>query len=230
MEEKTNSGNDRRPKKNYKTNEQVLFDSETIFINLKSHPLIKATLAEYGYTDEKVAEGETIYLFARNTYNGLRKEEAEKTVARKNLNRKAEEFSTVYNRQRKSAKIIFRRDPMVIKQLAIEGELPGTLSSRLEEARNYYRVIKADTSLAEKLLPMKITPEEIVRGETLASDTEKARATYLVEKGEKEDATAQKNAAFRNNDYWISELKAVASIAFEDNPQLLEALTKRVKS
>ncbi|RRD60443.1 hypothetical protein [Tannerella forsythia] len=57
-----------------------------------------------------------------------------------------------------------------------------------------------------------------------------ARADYLREKGESQDATKQKDAAFRAIETWLSDFFAVARIALEDNPQLLEALTKIVRS
>ncbi|NLT49572.1 MAG: hypothetical protein GXX85_01480, partial [Ignavibacteria bacterium] len=48
--------------------------------------------------------------------------------------------------------------------------------------------------------------------------------------GESEDATKEKDAAFAKMDKWMSDFYAVARIALEDKPQLLEALGKIVKS
>lgn len=65
---------------------------------------------------------------------------------------------------------------------------------------------------------------------TLISELETARAVYLKEKGESQDATKIKDAAFAKTDDWMSEFYAVAKIGLEDNPQLLEALGKTVRS
>ena len=63
----------------------------------------------------------------------------------------------------------------------------------------------------------------------LIPEVEAARAAYLKEKGESQDATTIKDTAFAKLDDWMSEFYAVARIALEDNPQLLEALGLIVK-
>ena len=45
-----------------------------------------------------------------------------------------------------------------------------------------------------------------------------------------QEATKKKDAAFAKMDNWMSEFYAFARIALEDQPQLLEALGKVVKS
>jgi hypothetical protein len=52
----------------------------------------------------------------------------------------------------------------------------------------------------------------------------------LREVGESEDLTQQKDGAFSKLDEWMSEFYAVAKIALEDHPQLLESLGKSIKS
>ncbi len=74
-----------------------------------------------------------------------------------------------------------------------------------------------------------ITPEQLTAGKTLLTELETARAEYLKEKGESQEATKIKDAAFAKMDDWMSEFYAVARIALEDKPQLLEALGKVVK-
>ena len=70
----------------------------------------------------------------------------------------------------------------------------------------------------------------IAKAQHEAALVRQARADYLREKGESQDATKQKDAAFRAIETWLSDFFAVARIALEDNPQLLEALTKIVRS
>ena len=76
----------------------------------------------------------------------------------------------------------------------------------------------------------KITLDDLTAADTLIGDLEAARAEYLREKGESQDATKEKDAAFAKMDDWMSEFYAVAKIALEDKPQLLESLGKFVRS
>ena len=77
---------------------------------------------------------------------------------------------------------------------------------------------------------MKITETEIDAAKTKLNELDIARTEYLKEIGESQAATKAKDAAFAKIDDWMSEFYAVARIGLEDNPQLLEALGKIVKS
>lgn len=60
--------------------------------------------------------------------------------------------------------------------------------------------------------------------------TQQAYADYIREKGESQQATQDKNKAFDAVTKWVSEFYAVAKIALEDQPQLLESVAKLVRS
>jgi hypothetical protein len=77
---------------------------------------------------------------------------------------------------------------------------------------------------------LKVTSEDLNAANTLISELEAARSEYLKEKGESQDSTKQKDAAFATLDDWMSEFYAVARIALEDNLQLLEALVVLVRN
>jgi len=90
-------------------------------------------------------------------------------------------------------------------------------------------VATTDTAIQTKLARLAITADSLTAGNTLITELEAARAEYLKEVGESQDATKAKDAAFAKMDDWMSEFYAVARIGLEDNPQLLEALGKVVK-
>ena len=77
---------------------------------------------------------------------------------------------------------------------------------------------------------MKITAEQLNAANALIADVETTRADYLREKGESQNATQTKDASFAVLDDWMSEFYAVARIALEDQPQLLEALGLLVRN
>ena len=214
----------------YVSNEKALLNYDAIFTNVSTQPVIQNELAEYGYDAAKIAEGKSLADVARKAYNDNLRENAEVTAARKNFDLQVEQFLAVYVAHRKAAKVCFRRDPAVIKQLGIVGRDPDAFAPRLEEAENFYRIIDLTPAIAASLVQFKITPETIAKAQHQAALVRQARADYLREKGESQDATKQKDAAFRAIETWLSDFFAVARIALEDNPQLLEALTKIVRS
>ena len=106
--------------------------------------------------------------------------------------------------------------------MAISGTMPRTYIKWLEAAKKFYSVASADTAVQGKLSHLKISVDDLTAANTLISELETARAVYLKEKGESQDATKGKDAAFAKIDDWMSEFYAVAKIGLEDNPQLLE--------
>lgn len=111
-----------------------------------------------------------------------------------------------------------------MKRLSLDGTIPAAYVSWLETVKKFYTEVLADTALQTKLSRLKITVEDLNVANTLIGELETARAVYMKEKGESQDATKQKDAVFVQLDDWMSEFYAVARIALQDNIQLLEAL------
>ena len=111
-----------------------------------------------------------------------------------------------------------------MKKLVIDGSMPRAYVSWLETVKKFYTEMLADTTLQEKIARLKVSVEDLNAANTLISELEAARSKYLIEKGESQDATLEKDGKFAELDDWMSEFYAVARIALEDNIQLLEAL------
>lgn len=225
---------DEQPKKKrksvYFTNEQALNNYDAIFTNIYEQPIIQQEMAEYGYDDVKIKEGKTLADNARKTYMDNKRETAESIAARKILNNVATDLYEVFANHRKKTKVTLRKDPAAIKQLGINGREPVSFASRIEQLENFYVQLENFPEIAKKLEMFKITPEDLASVKPMIANYRAARAKYLLEKGESQDATKIKDAAFKATDEWLSDFFAVARIALEDHPQLLEVFTKIVRS
>lgn len=113
-------------------------------------------------------------------------------------------------------------------KLTISGSLPQAYIKWLKKSKEFYSVAIADTAIQTSLSRMKITADDLNTTSTLINDME--RALYMKEKGESHVAIKIKDAVFGKLDDWMSEFYAVAKIALEDNPQLLESFGKLVRS
>jgi len=198
--------------------------------NAESQPQIAATMAEFNYTAETIAEGKNLLAQTRQAYNANKTEDDETSAAYNDFNSKRTLLADTYALDRKKAKIIFRNDPLTLEKLGINGSIPQAYVKWLETTRKFYSVAIADTEIQAKLVRLKVTVEELSAANTLITDTDAARVIYLREKGESQDATQTKDAAFAAIDDWMSEFYAVARIALEDNPQLLETLGLLVRN
>lgn len=211
-------------------------DSETLEFyrialeNAGNQPVISARMAELGYDLSKINEGKELLTQANKAYFTNRKENDETSRVYASFVSKREKLFNTYRIIRKKAKIVFRNDRVTAEKLAITGTLPRTYLEWLKTVKKFYTVSASDKEIQARLARLKIGGQDISAGQKLIAEVESARAEYLREKGESQDATKLKNAAFARTDDWMSEFFAVAKIALRDSPQLLEALGKRVKS
>lgn len=213
-----------------KTEVQLLENFRVSLTNVESQSVIASILAEYGYDLATVAQGRILLEEARNAYN-LNKQEDNETVAAKfNLDTKIQEITSKYTIHRKKAKVVFRNDIVTLKLLGLTGTLPKAYASWLQTLKTFYSNVQANPDIQSKLLLFKITSDDIIECSTLITALEAARTLYLQEIGESQETTRLKDTAFNTLEHWMRDFYAVAKIAMEDQPQLLESLGLLVRS
>ncbi len=130
----------------------------------------------------------------------------------------------------KKAKIIYKEEPKILIALHIKGVAPLRTNKLLEDIEAFYKELKAKPDLLTPLNKLKITAEHIETQLTALADVKQAEATYVLERGESQQATKDKDTAFAAFEKWVREFYAIAKIALEDKPQLLESIGKFVRS
>jgi hypothetical protein len=198
--------------------------------NAESQAEIAAIMAELGFDSAVIGEGKAILTETRQAYDLNKTEDDETSASYADFSSKKELLEDTFNIHRKKAKVVFRNDSLTADKLAISGAMPRTYMKWLEAAKKFYSVASTDSAIQGKLARLKISTDDLTAANTMISDLEAARSEYLKEKGESQDSTKAKDAAFAKIDDWMSEFYAVAKIGLEDNPQLLEALGKIVRS
>lgn len=199
------------------------------FENTEAQPQIASTMAEYGYTPAKMAEGKTLYIETRTAFDSNKTETDEEVAAYAVFESKEDQLAKIYADHRKKAKVVFRNDTVTAEKLEITGSVPLAYVKWLETVKKFYSTAIAESDIQTKLSQLKVTLVDLNAAQAFIPAVEAARANYLKEKGESQDATAKKDAAFAKLDDWMSEFYAIARIAMEDSPQLLEALGVVVK-
>jgi hypothetical protein len=212
------------------SDEQMLENSRVALHNLETQSELAAAMAEFTYDAAKVAEGKQLWEQTRSVFDANKREDDETSAAKAFLNAKIMAIDTQYTSDRKKAKFIFRDDAVTLGKLGLTGTLPTAYISWVETMKALYFGVKADNNLLTSLAPMKITPESVDTAIATISEMETARADYLREAGESQEATKAKDKAMKQLDKWMRELFAVARIALSDKPQLLEALGLFVRS
>ncbi|GET31402.1 hypothetical protein PbJCM13498_02650 [Prolixibacter bellariivorans] len=198
--------------------------------NAEQQPEIASAMSELGYDATKIAEGKTLLAENQQAYNFNKTEDDETSEAYNSFTANYDAIDEIYRKHRKKAKVIYRKDPLMLAKLNIDGSIPRSYAKWLEAVQKFYTEAIADTAIQEKLASLKISLEELNATQAQIGELKTTRASYRREVGESQEATKKKDAAFAKIDDWMSEFYAVARIALEDQPQLLEALGKVVKS
>ena len=211
--------------------EQKLLQSYgVLFENIKKDTLLATELAEYGYDAETIAQGEILYNTLLEKYSSNVTETAQETTAYAAFNQTFKSLLETYKTDRKKAKIVFKDQADVLKNLKVDGAMPVRNASIIDIMKIFYETLKNNETLLVVLNRLKVNAEHVDGQLNNLTLTQQAYATYIQEKGESQQATIDKNKAFDAVTKWIAEFYAIAKIALEDKPQLLESVAKLVRN
>lgn len=212
------------------TEQQRIQNYGVLFKNAKFESVLAGELAEYGYDAATIEQGEALYNTLLEKYDINKTESAQETTAYAAFDSALETTQAIYSTDRKKAKIVFKDQPDVLKNLQIKGLAPIRNAALIDTIRLFYETLNNYPELQTPLQRLKITPQHVNNQLANVTQTQQAYADYIREKGESQQATQDKNKAFDAITKWVNEFYAVAKIALEDQPQLLESVAKLVRS
>ncbi|MDO5106625.1 hypothetical protein [Capnocytophaga sp.] len=213
----------------YYSNQQILQDYGILFENIKTQTELASELAEYGYDDTEIAKGKALYDKALEEYQKNIKESQEETSSYAVFSQKMEKLTEVYATDRKKVRIIYKDQDDVLKNLRLKGKSSRVLANILDDIRILYVTLKEKSELLTPVKRLKIDETHLESQLEKLQEAEKAYSIYIKEKGESQQATKNKNKALSDLEKWVREFYAIAKIALEDKPQLLESLGKSVR-
>jgi hypothetical protein len=218
------------PLKNSKSKTEILKSSSIALSNAEANPVIKHLMENLGYTKAKINQGKAILEEAKAQYQHNHTLDDEKASAYKAFNDKKVQLESTYAKDRRKVKIICKQDPLILKELGIKGIIPKSYAQWLATVRQLYSTLNTQPVLLNKLASLQITPAQITEALEAIHALENLKAAYILLKGTAQNATQTKNSAFKSLDNYMRTFFAVARIALEREPKLLEALGKRVRT
>ena len=198
--------------------------------NATTNATISAALAEIGYDEAVLNQGKTLLQSAQTAYAANKTEDDETTLAYSTFVTQRDSIDERYRVHRKKAKVLFRNDVVASQTLGITGSIPQAYIKWLDTVKRFYTTANSSDEIKTKLSTLAVSADDITNTVTAITALESARAEYLREKGESQEATQAKDNALGELSAWMSDFYVVARIALEDQPQLMEALVKVVKS
>lgn len=209
---------------------ELLEQYRVAFENVTEQSEIATVMAEFGYDAETITAGKQKYDHCRSVYDLNQLEDQETNEAYALFDEKRDQLMEEYKLHRKKAKIVFRKEAGIMAKLQIDGQTPRSYLKLMESMKVFYQVLLSDESLQSAVAELNMGIDQLTATNNLIAEVEAARVEYLREEGESQDATKQKDAAFAEIDDWMHDFYAVARIALDEHPQLLEALGILVRS
>lgn len=201
-----------------------------IFENISKNEILRSELEEYGYDEQELNKGRSLYTTAQQKLDANKTETAEEKLAYDVFSKKFQELKNTYSTDRKKAKIIFKDQDAILSVLGVKGTASIRISGILDSVDTFYKQLQTKEEVRTPLRRLKITDEHIIEQLNLLEETKTAYQTYEKEKGESQQATKDKDKALADLEKWVREFYAIAKIALEDKPQLLEVVGKFMRS
>ena len=192
--------------------------------NARDVPALQSRVAPYGYTVTKLNTMLTQRQQAFDSYLAQKTEYNEQYVATVAFEQAWEAAHAPYMRLVKLGRILFKDDYATTIKLTLNEERKRTFSGWLTQARKFYTSLLADPAALAKYALYNTPLAAINAAQTLVNAAEQANITQAKEKGEAQQATKERDALLDALDSDMAEFYALAQLATEDAPQLVEML------
>lgn len=192
--------------------------------NAQANSQVQASLTEFGYTPERIQEGKTLYEQALAAQQTQQAEYGEQIGASATFEDAWSKAKKSYMRLLKIARVAFKGDAGMATKLALNGRRKQSLSGWLLQAKQFYTNALGNSEAMNALGKYGITSGKL---EAAQAETQAVEAADLVqekEKGEAQSATKMRDEALDALDEWLDDFVAIARVALEDEPQLLETM------
>jgi tRNA-dihydrouridine synthase len=197
--------------------------------NALSNEPIKKALSVYGYDEEKLKEGMSLYQKANALHLKQIKEYGEQFAATDAVMAAREALNNVYLKHLKIARIAFRNMRGINQELLLDGRRHHSHAGYLSQAETFYSNALDNKAIRKGLAKYFITEEVLREGLKLVEEMRMKYRKQLKEMGEAQEATDERNKAIDEMIDWFTDFTAISRIALEDNRQMLEVLGIVVK-
>jgi hypothetical protein len=191
---------------------------------VQNNPEIQGLMTSYGYTPERVAEGQ-VKLANVNKLTAFNVEEySDQYVATGKQKRSLTDVYGKYMITLKVVRVAFHRETGKLQDFRATGERHRSLSGWLSDARILYTNLQQTPGALETMALYGYTAERLQEEQQQVEEIAQLHSKQLEEKGGAQQSTKDRDHALDELCNWYSDFRAIARVALYDKPQLLESL------
>ena len=188
----------------------------------RTDEVVKPLLAQYGYDEPTMQEGQALYDTAFGLNQQQEKEVGEKLGATDELQAARRGAFEEYMELVGLSRIVFKRDRDLLSQLDLGGTREDSYDKSYMQMLNFYGAALGSQEIQGKLARVKVTPERLNAGKALVETMQQKHQAQLKEDSESQRATHDRDQTMAELDDWMSDFRGVARIALKSHPQYLE--------
>lgn len=209
---------------------EKLAEAQLFLNNATQDAFIAQRLAAFGYDAARIDQGFQLYQNALELTRVHERDYARKYAARDHLEEMRRHVDDLHQPLLKIARVAFENDRSANQLLRLTGRRNRVFAVWLDQLRAFYSNVLQNSDLLAGFAKFNISREQIeeVLGELRV--VEEAWYSYENEKGNAQDATQARDAAFIALKKWMKDVRPIAKIAVAGQPQLLEKLGILVRS
>ncbi|KAB8140013.1 hypothetical protein F8S13_25345 [Chloroflexia bacterium SDU3-3] len=185
---------------------------------------IAELLSAYSYDLARIRIGLALHEQALTAQARHRREFGEQQAATAAFDSAWDNADECYMRLVKLTRVALKHRPEAASILGLHGDRKRSLSGWFAQAQQFYDGLATHPEITAKLTAYGITADKLAAARAEYSALRAAYNAQAREHSAAQQATAARDAAFDALDEWMSDFIAIAKIALEDEPQLLEKL------
>ena len=204
--------------------QNLLIQAQTAIDNALTDDEVKGFLGVFGYDETSLNAGKTLLDEASQLNQQQLKEYGDQYSATQEFTAKWETAKSDYTRFTKIARVAVKNDPAAYQKLGLSGPRKQSFSGLSSQIEQFYTNALADPSILAAFGRFGVTQQKLTSGKQNYDAAKAASVAQQNEKGEAQQATLARDNAVDALDDWLSDFTAIARIALEEKPQLLEKL------
>ncbi|WP_339136357.1 MAG: hypothetical protein WGN25_00520 [Candidatus Electrothrix sp. GW3-4] len=210
----------------YHSIEDRLNRYQTGLTNARNVPELQSRVALFGYTPDKLNQILSQRQQAFELYLAQKSEYSEQYTATETFDKAWKTAHGAYMRLVRLGRILFRDDHAIFIKLTLNEERKRTFSGWLAQANTFFSNLLADPVVLEQYGQYNTSEDVIKAAKALVDAAEVANIIQAKETGEARQATQDRGAKMEALDKAMSEFYALAELACEDAPDLLDMLDR----
>ncbi|MCH7514940.1 MAG: hypothetical protein IH947_13520 [Bacteroidetes bacterium] len=183
-----------------------------------------------GISSSYIEQGVALYNETMQLVDQQKKEYQEQSLAYDTFYVEKDEAEANHLRTLKLVKVLARNDEDLQDRLKLYAGKVYAIEAWIDSAVDFYNSLLNETDFLAILAKFKLTAERLTAELKAFKDLKQLRNEAMMEKGQAQEATRLRNEKLDALADYCTELKVIAEIALERQPQLLETLGILVRS